>query len=231
MTIVLRDCDIPFRTPSLQMYQREAELCRFSPATIPKLNEAHVSWINEPGLLGYVSNLSKARVSGTATGIDSSQHQIVIHWFNSAAQYWVYASSSGAFTSPAMKPGTYTMVLYQTEFEVARISVVVSSGSTAHSNITSTFPIRNLLWQVGRPDGQPFGFRCADKFLRMHPSDSRMSGWGALTYTVESSSETDFAMALFKDANAPQTINFNLNSAPSGSATLRIATTLSFAGG
>jgi rhamnogalacturonan endolyase len=38
------------------------------------------------------------------------------------------------------------------------------------------------------------------------------------------------AMALFKGVNDPQTIRFNLASAPSGTATLRIATTLSFAG-
>lgn len=65
----------------------------------------------------------------------------------------------------------------------------------------------------------------------MHPSDSRMSDWGPLTYTVGSSSLTDFPMAVFKSVNNPVTIVFTATSAQTGAATLRIGTTLSFAGG
>ena len=207
-------------------------LLQFSRSGIPKLSEANTSFFSQLGIKGYVADSERGRVSGTATGIDRGVHsQVVVHWFNSAAQYWTYASSNGAFTSPLMKPDTYTMVLYQTEFEVARTTVTVSKGSTASKSIASSLPARNVVWQIGKLDGQPFGFRNADKFLRMHPSDSRMSSWGPLTYTVGSSSETDMAMAIFKEVNNPQTIKFNLNSVPSGTATLRIATTLSFAGG
>ena len=64
----------------------------------------------------------------------------------------------------------------------------------------------------------------------MHPSDSRMSSWGPLTYTVGSSSVGDFPMAVWKGLN-DVTIKFTLTSAQaSGAATLRIGTTLSFAG-
>ncbi|GMF79000.1 unnamed protein product [Aspergillus oryzae var. brunneus] len=65
----------------------------------------------------------------------------------------------------------------------------------------------------------------------MHPSDSRMSSWGPLTYTVGSSELTDFPMAAFKGVNDPVTIKFTATSAQTGAATLRIGTTLSFAGG
>lgn len=205
-------------------------LLQFSRSGIPKLREADTSWMSELGLRGYVPDADRGRVAGTASGIDSSQHQIVLQWFNEAAQYWVYANSDGGFTSPLMKTGTYTMVLYQTEIEVARSSVTVSRGSTSDKNIASSLPNRNMLLQIGELDGQPFGFRNADKFLRMHPSDSRMSSWGPLTYTVGSSAESDFPMAVFKDVNSPVTIDFDLGSAPSGTVTLRIATTLSFAG-
>lgn len=205
-------------------------LLQFSRSGIPKLREADTSWMAELGLQGYVADADRGQVAGTASGVDSSEHQIVLHWFNDEAQYWVYASSNGQFTSPLMKPGTYTMVLYQTEFEVARSSATVSAGATANQNIASWLPTRDLLWQIGKLDGQPFGFRNADNFLRMHPSDTRMASWGPVTYTVGSSSESDFPMALFKDSNSPATINFDLESAPSGTVTLRIATTLSFAG-
>jgi rhamnogalacturonan endolyase len=189
-------------------------------------------WYSELGLQGYVPDSERGRVSGSATGIASGL-QRVVHWYNSAAQYWVYAdASSGAFTSPLMKPGTYTMVLYQNEFKVATVTgVSVSRGATTSRSIASTLTARNTIWKIGEYDGQPFGFRNADKFLRMHPTDSRMSSWGPLTYTVGSSSLTDMTMAVFKDRWGPQTIRFTLNSVPSGTVTLRVATTYSFAGG
>ncbi|KAI9151472.1 putative rhamnogalacturonase [Paramyrothecium foliicola] len=202
---------------------------QFSRTGTPSAN-ADLSWYNNLGLKGYVPDSERGRVSGTVSGVDP-KYQRVVHWYNAAAQYWAYANSAGAFTSPAMKPGTYTMVLYQTEFKVATSSVTVSKGSTTTKNIASSQAARNTIWRIGDVDGQPAGFRNFDKILRMHPSDKRMSSWGPLTYTVGSSTTNDFAMALFKDVNNPQTIRFDLTSVPSGTVTLRIATTLSFGGG
>ncbi|KAI0377352.1 polysaccharide lyase family 4 protein [Hypomontagnella monticulosa] len=201
----------------------------FSRSGIPKLREADTSFFSGLSITGYVAESGRGYVSGTASGVSSS-FQIVIHWYNSAAQYWTIASSNGAFTSPAMKPGTYTMVLYQGEFKVATATgVSVSAGKTTSKSIASTLTSRNSLWKIGEYDGQPTGFLNADKFLRMHPSDSRMSAWTPATYTVGSSSLNQFPMAIFQNVNNPVTIKFNLKSAP-GAATLRIATTLSFAG-
>lgn len=78
---------------------------------------------------------------------------------------------------------------------------------------------------------RPTGFRNAENQLRMHPSDSRMSDWGPLTYTVDSAELTDFPMAIFKEVNSPVTVEFTASSSQTGAATLRIGTTLSFAGG
>lgn len=201
----------------------------FSRDGIPTLKSFDTSFFSELSIQGYVAASGRGTVTGTASGVGSS-FTPVVHWYNSAAQYWTKASSSGSFTSPAMKPGTYTMVLYQTEFKVASQSVTVSAGKATTSNIKSTLASHTSLFKIGEYDGQPTGFRNADKFQRMHPSDSRMSSWGPLTYTVGSSALTDFPMALFKSVNDPVTIKFTLSSAPSGTATLRIATTLSFAG-
>lgn len=202
---------------------------QFSRSGIPSVKDVDVSWFGELGVTGYVAASGRGTVKGTASGV-ASGFQPVVHWYNSAAQYWTVASSSGSFTSPLMKPGTYTMVLYQTEFKVATGSVTVSAGKTTTANIASTFSTAHTtLWKIGEYDGQPTGFRNADKFLRMHPSDTRMSSWGPLTYTVGSSALSDFPMAVFKSVNNPVTIKFTLSNAP-GAATLRIATTLSFAG-
>jgi rhamnogalacturonan endolyase len=217
------------QTEAYRMGLHGPYLMTFSRSGIPQLKTVDVSWFGELGITGYVADSARGKVSGKASGVGSS-FQAVVHWYNSAAQYWTVAGSDGSFTSPAMKPGTYTMVLYQTEFKVASSSVSVSAGQTTTANIASGLTSHTSLWKIGEYDGQPTGFRNADKFLRMHPSDTRMSSWGPLTYTVGSSAASDFPMAIFKSVNNPVTINFSLGSAPSGGATLRIATTLSFAG-
>ena len=203
---------------------------QFSRSGIPSSVDSNFAFFSDLGISSYVAASGRGVVTGTATGV-ASGFQIVLHWYNSAAQYWVYASTSGAFTSPAMKPGTYTMKLYQGEFQLASQSVTVTAGGTTTSNIAGVTQSRTTIWQIGDWDGQPTGFCNAANQLRMHPSDSRMSSWGPLTYTVGSSALTDFPMALFKAVNAPVTIKFTLSSAPSGTTTLRIGTTLSFAGG
>ncbi|KAL8408178.1 hypothetical protein RB594_006827 [Gaeumannomyces avenae] len=206
----------------------------FSRSGRPTLRDTDLSFFDEiPGIQGYVPASGRGFVSGTASGVPSS-FQAVVHWHNAQAQYWTVASpNGGAFTSPAMKPGTYTMVLYQTEYKVATATVTVAAGRTATANMASTLrPAATSIFKIGEYDGQPTGFRNADRFLRMHPSDGRMAAWGPLTYTVGSSAPADFPMAQFQAVNNPTTIRFNLASPPpaAAAATLRIATTLSFAG-
>lgn len=205
----------------------------FSRNGIPVASGIDVSFFDSLGLPGYVPTSSRGRVSGTASGV-SSNFPIVLHWFNDDYQEWTYASSSGAFTSPAMPAGTYTMRLYQDEFLAATSTVSVSAGRTTTANIAATNPIltgsRTTVFRIGDYDGQPTGFKNADNQLRMHPSDSRMRSWTG-TYNVGSSSVSDFPMAIFQGVNNGQVINFSLSSAISRTATLRMATTLSFGGG
>ncbi|KAG9017222.1 hypothetical protein FRB90_001332 [Tulasnella sp. 427] len=203
----------------------------FSRSGIPD-KSLDLSFFSSLSITGYVAASSRGTVKGTATGVSSS-YQIVLHWYNSDAQYWVYASSSGSFTSPAMKPGTYTMVLYKNELPVASQSVTVTAGGTTTSNIASTNDPTSTTptWIIGDFDGKPTSFLNADLQERMHPSDVRMSSWDAVTYTVGSSSTSVFPMAQIKAVNNPATIKFTLTSSQTGAATLRIGSTLAFAGG
>lgn len=185
------------------------------------------SFFGSLGITGYVPQNQRGRVSGSVSGI-ASGFQVVVHWKNSENQYWAYADN-GAYTSPYMKPGTYTMILYRDEFKVTEQTVTVSAGSSGTSNISSQEASRNTVWRIGEFNGQPTGFRNADKQLRMHPSDSRMDSWGPLTYTV-GGALSGFPMAQIKALNEPTTINFNINDL-SGTFILRIGTTLAFAGG
>ncbi|KAI0021731.1 polysaccharide lyase family 4 protein [Xylariomycetidae sp. FL0641] len=204
-------------------------LMSFSRSGVPSVKSADTEFFAELDVKGFVPKSQRGYVSGTASGI-SGDFQRVVHWYNDVAQYWTIASSSGAFTSPPMKAGTYTMVLYQGEYKVATATgVSVSAGRTTSQDIASTEKPRNSLWKIGEYDGQPTGFLNADKFLRMHPSDARMGNWGPVTYAVGSSSPDRFPMALFQSVNNGVTVDFDLDADP-GAATLRIATTLAFAG-
>ncbi|KAG7438623.1 putative rhamnogalacturonate lyase A [Fusarium oxysporum f. sp. raphani] len=191
----------------------------FSRSGVPKAQDIDMSFFKDLSIPNYTADSSRGRVSGTATGVQSG-FQGVVHWFNKDFQYWAYTSSNGAFTSPFMVPGTYTQVLYQGELKVASKSVSVSAGSTASSSIAANSDIttgeHTSVFRIGDWDGQPKGFRNAANQLRMHPS---------------SSSVGDFPMAIFKAVNNPVTIKFNLPSAISTEATLRIGTTLAFASG
>lgn len=206
----------------------------FSRSGIPGTNPDLSFWAGM-SVSGYVATSGRGYVNGKGSGVAGATYPIVVHWYNSAAQYWTTADpSTSNFASPAMKPGTYTMVLYQDELQVATaIGIVVTAGQTLTHNIASTWTVpTTTLFQIGDWDGQPTGFRNADKQLRMHPSDIRMSAWGPLTYTVGSSALTDFPMAIWKGVNDPVTIKVTLTAAQAtGAATLRVGTTLAFAGG
>ncbi|KAI0389551.1 polysaccharide lyase family 4 protein [Xylariaceae sp. FL0594] len=200
---------------------------------IPSSSSIDVSFFDSLNLKNYVPvSGRRGYVRGTATGVSSS-FPIVVHWYNSEYQFWTYASSNGAFTSPPMPAGSYTMKLYQDEFLAATQTVSVSAGSTATANIAATAPAltqsRTTIFRLGDYDGQPTGFLNAANQLRMHPSDSRMANWSP--GTVSSTATSSWPMAIFKSVNNGQKISFSLPSAVTNTATLRIATTLSFAGG
>lgn len=206
----------------------------FTRSGIPKQKEIDFGFWADLGISGYMADGARGTVSGTASGTDTA-FQTVVHWFNADYQYWTYAASSGAFTSPAMAPGIYTMILYQGELNVATQEVTVTAGGASTANIAAQSDIvtdeHTTVFQIGDWDGQPTGFLNAESQLRMHPSDSRMSSWGPATFTVGTSTAGDFPMAIFKAVNNPVTINLNLDAAIAGEAVLRIGTTLAFAGG
>ncbi|KAG9127071.1 hypothetical protein FRC07_000794 [Ceratobasidium sp. 392] len=187
------------------------------------------SFFSTLGLKGYVAASGRGTVKGTISGV-ASGFTVVVGLKNSAAQYWGTASGS-SYTISGVKPGTYTATLYKKELEVGTGSVSVSAGGTATLNLASTESIKTTIWQIGTPDGTPSGFLNADKIETMHPSDSRMSSWGPVTYTIGSSSASSFPMAQFIAVNNPTTIKWTATSSQIGARTLRIRTTSSFAGG
>ncbi|KAJ7935501.1 polysaccharide lyase family 4 protein [Mycena leptocephala] len=189
----------------------------------------NTTFMDSLGLQGYVAASGRGTVTGTYSGTLSGP-AVTIGFKNSAAQYWI-AGSGGSFSRTLMKPGTYTVTLYQGELEAGTGSVTVSAGRTTTMSIASTLSVPTVIWRIGTVDGTPAGFLNADKIETMHPSDTRMSSWGPVTFTVGSSAATSFPMAQFKAVNNPTTIRWTATSAQIGARTLRIRTTEAFAGG
>ncbi|KAI2606955.1 polysaccharide lyase family 4 protein [Hypoxylon fragiforme] len=202
---------------------------RFNKGETPSA-DVDTSFFDGLSIEGYVPASQRGSVSGSASGVPSG-FEAVVHWYNDKSQYWAKASSSGgAFKSPLMKPGTYTMKLYKGEYEVAKDTVEVKAGGSTTKDIASQEPNTPVVWRIGEFDGRPMELKNGDKIERMHPNDTRMGSWGG-TYTVGSSSASDFPMALFSKVGSTATVNFNLEASQVKDLTLRVGTTLSFKGG
>ncbi|CAE6468255.1 unnamed protein product, partial [Rhizoctonia solani] len=204
-----------------------------------------LSFFDSLGLTGYVASSGRGTVSGTVSGVSSS-FAAAVGLSNSAAQYWGTASG-GSFSISGVRPGTYTATLYKKELVVATGSMAVSAGKSSSLSLTSTESLPTLIWRIGVPDGTPSGFLNADsesfivglravadeetEIETMHPTDSRMSSWGPVTYTIDSSSASVFPMVQFIAVNNPTTIKWTATSSQIGARTLRIRTTSSYNGG
>ena len=201
----------------------------FATASAKVSSALDTSFFEKLSIQGYVPASARGSVAGSATGIPS-QFESVIHWFNKNAQYWTKATADGKYTSPLMKPGTYTMRLYKQEFPVANETVTVTAGQTATKDIASAEQNKPVIWRIGEFDGQPLELKNGDKIERMHPSDVRMEKWGG-SFTIGQSKAKDFPMALWSKEAGTVTVNFSLTEAQVKGHVFRIGTTLSFKGG
>ncbi|KAK4183510.1 rhamnogalacturonase B [Podospora australis] len=203
---------------------------RFTTGAKPSadLNPSFFSGLN---IQGYVPANRRGSTAGFVTGVDP-KFQKVVHWYNNASQYWTIASpADGKYTSPLMKPGTYTVKLYRGEFPVAQDTVTITAGNIATKNITSKDPTPSIIWRIGEFDGRPHELKNGDKIERMHPEDVRMGTWGG-SYTVGKSTAKEFPMALFAKKGGAATVTFSIaNDQVAVETVVRVGTTLSFKGG
>lgn len=56
-----------------------------------------------------------------------------------------------------MKPGTYTVTLFQGELEAGTGSVTVKAGSSASVTLKSSLNVPSTIWKIGTVDGTPSG--------------------------------------------------------------------------
>jgi rhamnogalacturonan endolyase len=197
----------------------------------PAPSAPDLSFLDGLGFRGTVPASGRGFVVGRASGVPAGVPAMV-GFANGQAQYWAAAGANGDFSSPAMKPGTYTQTLYQNELGVAARTVTVAAGATATGqNIASTLPAPQAVFRIGEWDGTPAGFENAANVTSMHPSDARMRSWGPATFTVGSSAAGDFPAYQWKGVNNPTTVRFNLTPAQVAAHTVRIGITAAYAGG
>jgi rhamnogalacturonan endolyase len=191
-----------------------------------------MSFMDDLGLMANVPASDRGYVVGGAYGATSGT-TVTVGWANSTAQYWASAQSNDDYSSPAMKPGTYTMTMYQDELAVASQSVTVTTGTTlTGQNLNSTWDTpASPVFRIGTWTGAPTGFLNSGNVTWMHPSDARMASWGPVTYTVGSSSAGEFPAYQFMEVNNPTTVLFDLTSDQIADRTVRIGITAAYAGG
>jgi len=150
----------------------------------PSIGSLDLSFFEQLNITGLILKSQRGYVNGTISNSQSYTGRYILHWYNTAAQYWTYANAT--YMSPAMKPGNYTVVVYREEFMVATGSVPVYPGVTNTANIVGRLIPVDILWQIGKFDGQPFEFQNAGENgqLRMHPSDLRQSPYNATNFTI-----------------------------------------------
>ena len=153
---------------------------------------------------------------------------------NTKAQYRADVNPDGSFTTDGMVPGTYNLKVYKNELEVAFSTVTVSAGEVTRLDpivVTNDPAASTPLWRIGAWDGSPQEFKNGDKVTTMHPVDVRMSPWVTPEYDVlTSTAATGFPAYQWKDVNNSTTICFNLRKSQIRNYTLRVGTTVAFAG-
>jgi rhamnogalacturonan endolyase len=194
-----------------------------------------MSWMESQNLLGWVPASQRGKVMGRGLfGFDLA-HRFTVGFANSAAQYWTVAKApNGNFTTPAMKPGTYTMTVYKDELALYTTPVSVGSAATTTLEpitLTTDPDKAAAVWRVGTWDGTPLEFLNGPSINLRHPSDPRNASWGPVSYTVGSPSNMFPAAQWKTGVNSPTTVSFVLAPDQVKSHTIRIGITAAYEGG
>ena len=171
-----------------------------------------------------------------------------ITWQTDAKHYefWTRANIDGTFTLPKVSPGSYTLYAFADGVlgEFSQANVRVGNGETVNLGELKWEPVRRgrQVWEVGVPNRTAAEFAGGDRFFapditlqypKMFPTD--------VVYTIgQSKADKDwfYAQAPRASSNAqvepfrgvtgegqatPYTVRFRMESAPRGTAVLRLA--------
>lgn len=194
-----------------------------------------MSWMEGQNLLGWVGAGQRGKVTGRGLfGFDLA-HRYTVGFANSSAQYWTVAKApNGNFTTPAMKPGDYTMTVYKDELALYTTPVTVGSAATTTLEpitLTGDPDKAAAVWRIGTWDGTPLEFLNGPSINLRHPSDPRNASWGPVSYTIGSPSAMFPAAQWKTGVNNPTRVTFVLAPDQVKSHTIRIGITAAYEGG
>jgi rhamnogalacturonan endolyase len=186
-----------------------------------------------------VNDLLKPAVSGANAWVGLAQPDPGGNWQNESKryQYWANADSSGNFTIPNVRPGTYTLSAFVTGAvgEYSQANVAVDAGATTSlDNVTwnVVHPGSSIAWEIGVPDRSAAEFRHGNDYFQAFLYNNFSAELpNPITYDVATSDWTRdwnyVQCAYVQDGTNnpwPWRITFNLPSVPSsGNATLTLA--------
>jgi len=157
--------------------------------------------------------------------------------FQSAGyQYWVHAGSDGRFSIPNVRPGVYTLYAFTNGAvgEYSANNVAVIAGKTTNmENVVWTVPHpgSKIVWEIGVPDRRSTEFKHGnDYFTPMLFTTNPQEFTNPLEYYVgksDSKKDWNYVQSYYYEGTkrVPHrwNIHFNLDSAPTGTATLTLA--------
>ncbi|KAF8610042.1 hypothetical protein BDV93DRAFT_502929 [Ceratobasidium sp. AG-I] len=178
----------------------------FSHSRMPSDNLV-ASIISPLGISGCISEIGRGTVAGTAPSV-STFCQRVVHWFNNVAQYRVYANPAGAYVGNFRIPSWNTNANRPTNAGTYTMVLYHNELEVKRKSILQP-PLHRFY------RGSHYANMANP---RVQQSSNKLPGRRS-------------TRAHIKDASNPTTIKPTLTSSQTGTATLRIRTTLSFTGG
>jgi rhamnogalacturonan endolyase len=186
-----------------------------------------------------VQDRLKPSVTGGGAWVGLAQPDPNGNWQNESKryQYWVTADSSGNFTIPNVRPGTYTLYAFTAGSvgEYSRANVTVNAGGTTDVGAVTWnvyHPGNTIAWEIGIPDRSAAEFRHGGDYFQAFLYDNFANELpNPLDYIVGSSDYTtdwNYAQTAYNVGGTlsqwPWNIHFNLDSVPAGgNATLSLA--------
>lgn len=205
--------------------------------------------LNDPLTDGDFTNLSVGLTPPEYKAVFPDRDSPSINWQRDAKyyQFWTNGNSDGTFEIDKVRPGTYSLYAFSDGVlgEFLKADVVVNEGETLDLGSLTWIPVRNgeQVWEIGIPNRNSSEFFMGDqyndpetpiKYAELFPNDVNYA-IGESNYSkdwffqhVPHNIDPEAKALAYRGVPAegratPYTITFDMNSAPSGTATLRVA--------
>lgn len=205
--------------------------------------------LNDPVTGSEFTNLSVGLTAPEYKAVYPDREGPTINWQRDAKyyQFWTKGNSDGTFEIDKVRPGSYSIYAFSDGVlgEYLKTDVVVKEGQTLDLGSLNWTPVRNgdQVWEIGIPNRNSSEFFMGDqyndpetpiKYAELFPNDvnfiigeSNVSEDWFFQHVPHNTDPEAKALAYrgvpSEGRATPYSITFDMNSKPSGTATLRVA--------